>query len=145
MSDPRHLLLHFLLDPTLSQKDFSRLASYIMSGECSSAIRDAENIRLTSRRDRYRYDAVATFPREVEDLVERLDRLLRGEAGLGTAESLHLLAKMLGLHEYSYGKRGFGDEVLRILEMSSPSKVLSVAQRIRDQAIHQDTKDWPLK
>jgi len=85
-----------------------------------------------------------------DPLVERLDQLLRREAGLNATRAADLLAERIH-EEYrdlsipSLGKESFQRWLRLLLEEVPATSLLHFATQIRNSAVHAPMSDWPLK
>jgi len=83
----------------------------------------------------------------------QVDNLLRGEAGLSTAEATALLLDALKHEGHTLGwlqsparsKIAFVDWVARIADEVPARELLRISTLVRNSVAHRDRSDWPLK
>ena len=86
------------------------------------------------------------------DVVVRIEELLRKEAGMPASAAAAAMERALvseGLRSKSLprfdSKRGLWRWLGRIAAVVPPAKLLHIATRIRNEAVHRPDGDWPLR
>lgn len=86
------------------------------------------------------------------DLVDRIERLLIDEAGLGKSEAASLLQNELRLEGISpsdvptLNRTAFSRWIEQVAARVSPSLLLHIATRVRNDRVHgRSSSDWPLR
>jgi hypothetical protein len=85
-------------------------------------------------------------------IATRVERLLRGDAGLSSSQAIKLLVDVLitgaGIPERMVRPRAretLRQWVLRISSDIPPSELLHYASALRNQLVHASPSDWPLR
>jgi hypothetical protein len=120
------------------------------------------NARVSSLRQHSQYPATYedTFPSWAErspdqshgaSVAERVERLLKVEAGLSTAQAVEKLASRLsemGLIEFrdlpTLSRKSFRDWVVRLAQRVPSKEILRHATILRNEHVHSPITDWTL-
>lgn len=128
---------------------------------CSMPLEEV-GARISSLRQRTQHHAVVedafrfpttSSPTQFHDasVSERVEQLLKNEAGLSTAqavEKLSLLLTELRLIEYQnvppLSRKSLGNWVARVAQRVSAKEILRCATLLRNECVHSPVRDWAL-
>lgn len=109
---------------------------------------------LSHRRIGHRIERELGTAGTVESLVNRVDQLLRHDAGLSIAEARSALLSEIGEERLSPNLRRppprpstkwFHQWLARLATVVAPSEILHHATRVRSLRVHTELNDWPLR
>lgn len=147
----RRRIIGLLIDEQISDREFSRLSTWLRSGGLELCLKDARQIRqilaggeLGEDEVPARNDSIArTASKDAEDQIKHL---LLGEAGLLRGRAIELLVSDLGFSGRLPDRISFDRAIQRMIADCGPSSVLSAAQRITNLITSTATSSaWPLK
>lgn len=151
----KHLRQKFVLllaDPETNRSDLLSFCEWLRKGGLRTCVAQAEKIRALLSQpggeasdkslERMSDEASARYV----EVVDSITRLLIGEAKLRRREALLLLAERLGYRRGFSARISFDRGLLRLLTFANPPTVLSAAQKIRNEVVHDHgALPWPLR
>ncbi len=140
-----------------SSAELRRFARWIQNAGASEFARAVEQVRGISLVEETSASVGVVPSREkmknnrVTDTVDKVERLLIFEGGLSRNSAAELIRRELekisdpNIALPEYNKLSFRSWLERIGEIVSPSLLLHVASRLRNEAVHAPRSDWPLR
>jgi len=157
MKDSLSHVVAFIATLDLSEEDLSRLVT-----ELNSLTSEELNARVSSVRlmgQSHLFDEATPksserrYPAQFRDasVGERVERLLKIEAGLTTAQAMEKLSLRLcdlGLIAYddipALSRKSLRDWVGRLSQRVPPKDILRCATILRNEHVHRPSRDWTL-
>ena len=137
-------LVLFLADPKISDSEFSELARALESPRVQRLLAAAWEIRKQLDRDSRDYPSTESRDPD-ERALREIERLLLVEARIPKGVAVRMLAEKLEYQKPLPSRFSFHGAVLDFIHGFDASRVLSAAQRIRNEHVHErPSHTWPL-
>jgi len=141
-----HRLVLTLSEPSMSDSDFSKFSNWLRNGGLDQCISAAELVRQELKAVRMPSDRSDPIEPVSEQVTQAVKRLLCVESRIEPRDAVKQLIRRLGTSQGPSMLAPFSSAISKLVDQHGGSAVLSAAQQIRNEIVHQQRgSNWPLE
>ena len=147
MNKIKQRLVHFLSDPSISDRDFTELINWLKKGGIEDIDRKVKDIRyIIKTKQVYKDDINLKRNSSKYNNFNEIERLLFIDAKLTKKGAMELISAYLNIPFNPKSRIGFNQWLSNIEHLYSWSEILHVAHTIRNKRLNEkDENPWPLR